>query len=110
MADDNVATECDLGESVSVAGSRASARAEAAAEKQALIIKAKYAKLQNELELRKLKQENEQRLKQQELEVEMQQLQLTALIEAATAKETVLTAFEQGEPEPAVNDVVNVVQ
>jgi len=40
----------------------------------------------------------------------MQQLQLTALIEAAAAKETALTAFEQGEPEPAVNDVVNVVQ
>ena len=117
MADEGVGNvvQPDVPQQEGRAESRASSRAEAAAEKQALIVKAKYAKIRNELELRRLQFESEQKLKQQQLESEMQQLQSAALTEAAAAKETVFTAFEDGQDvlsqtaEPIVDNVVSMV-
>ena len=77
--------DVDVGDSVSEAGSRASgvARAHAEAERRSLMAKAKYCQRESEL-----------RMAQQRLEEELKQLQLSALIEAASAREEVFAEYE----------------
>ena len=66
-----------------------SARVRAEAEKRSLLVKAKYFQRESEL-----------KLAQQRIENELRQLQLSALIEAASAREEVLAECEDIRPPP----------